>query len=71
MKIEVSNPALVDELLVFLRGAGCTATLEKDGSIAVDVPEAHGEEQARLELDLYLKAWQAAHGDVEARLLEP
>ena len=29
---------------------------------------AVGEEQARLEIDLYLKAWQASHPDVEAHL---
>ena len=27
------------------------------------------DDQARLEVDLYLKAWQAAHPDVEAHLL--
>jgi hypothetical protein len=69
MKINVSNPALVDDLLEFLRRAKCTATVAEDGSIEVEVPEAYGDEQARMEIDLYLKAWQAAHPDVEARLL--
>jgi hypothetical protein len=69
MKINVTNPALVDELLAFLRRAGCTATLQEDGSISVEVPEAYGDEQARMELDLYLKAWEASHADVEAHLL--
>jgi hypothetical protein len=69
MKINVSNPALVDDLLEFLRRAECTATVGEDGSIDVEVPEAYGDEQARMEVDLYLKAWQAAHPDVEAHLL--
>jgi hypothetical protein len=69
MKIHVSNPALVDDLLEFLRRAACTATADEEGSIDVEVPEAYGEEQARMEIDLYLKAWQAAHPDVEAHLL--
>jgi hypothetical protein len=70
MKITVTNPTLVEELLSFLRSAGCTAALDgEDGSIDVEVPDAYGEEQARMEVDLYLKAWQAAHGDVEVHLL--
>jgi hypothetical protein len=69
MKINVSNPALVDDLLEFLRRAECTASLAEDGSIDVEVREAYGDEQARMEIDLYLKAWQAAHPDVEAHLL--
>jgi hypothetical protein len=69
MKIHVSNPALVDDLLEFLRRAECTATADEEGSIDVEVPAAYGEEQARMEIDLYLKAWQAAHPDVEAQLL--
>jgi hypothetical protein len=40
----------------------------------VSVPAALGEEQARMEVDLYLKAWQASHPDVdvdvEAHLLD-
>jgi hypothetical protein len=69
VRIDVSNPELVADLLEFLRRAKCTAALNDDGSIEVEVPEAFGEEQARMEIDLYLKAWQAAHPDVDAHLL--
>ena len=69
MKINVSNPELVDDLIEFLRRASCTVSVGEDGSIDVEVPEAYGAEQARMEIDLYLKAWQAAHPDVEAHLL--
>ena len=44
--------------------------VEDDGSVIVEVPDALGEEQARLEVDLYLKAWQASHPDVEAHLIQ-
>ena len=37
-------------------------------SVTVEVPDALGEEQARLEVELYIKAWQASHPDVEAHL---
>ena len=46
------------------------ARADGDGALIVEVPDAVGEEQARLEVDLYLKAWQASHPDVEANLLE-
>jgi hypothetical protein len=69
MKISVSNPELVDDLLAFLRRADCEAALADDGFIDVEIPAAYGDEQARMEVDLYLKAWQAAHSNVEAHLL--
>lgn len=69
MKVNVTKPELVDDLLAFLRRADCVASLAEDGSIEVEVPKAYGDEQARMEIDLYLKAWQAAHSDVEAHLL--
>lgn len=68
MRIQV-HPDAREELLEFLRRANCDARLEEDGSVVVDVPEALGEEQARLEVDLYIKAWQASRPDVEAHLI--
>ena len=64
MKIKVSPEAL-EELLQFLRRADCEAMAEDDSTVVVRVPAALGEEQARMEVDLYLKAWQASHPDVE------
>lgn len=69
MKIEV-HPDAREELLKFLRHAGCKAWVEDDGTVVVEVPEALGEEQARMEVDLYLKAWQASRPDVDAHLIE-
>jgi hypothetical protein len=68
MRIEV-HPEAREELLAFLRRANCEAHVEDDGSVIVEVPDALGEEQARLEVDLYLKAWQASRPDVEAHLI--
>jgi len=69
MKIQV-HPDAREELLEFLRRADCEARAEDDRTVVVEVPDAIGEHQARLEVDLYLKAWQAGHPDVEAHLLE-
>jgi len=73
MRIKVPPEAL-EELLQFLRRADCQAEAEDDSTVVVQVPAALGEEQARMEVDLYLKAWQASHPDmeldVEAHLLD-
>jgi hypothetical protein len=73
MRIKV-RPEAREELLQFLRRADCVAEAEDDSTVVVSVPAALGEEQARMEVDLYLKAWQASHPDVEidvdARLLD-
>ena len=68
MRIQV-QPDAREELLEFLRRADCEARADGDGAVIVEVPDA-GDEQARLEVDLYLKAWQASHPDAEAHLLE-
>ena len=67
MKIRVQQPQLVDELVRHLRRAGCVAVpieVEAHGAgITVDVqlPAALDAEQARMELELYLKVFEATH----------
>jgi hypothetical protein len=67
MRIRV-HPEAQGELLEFLRRAKCEARADGDGAVLVEVPDAHDEDQARLEVDLYLKAWQASRPDVETHL---
>jgi hypothetical protein len=75
MKIRVDDPQLLDELVHHLRRSGCVATasdIEAHGDgITVDVqlPAALDEEQARMELELYLKVFQATHPGQVASLL--
>jgi hypothetical protein len=68
MRIQV-DPAAREGLLEFLRRADCDAQPEGESTVIVEVPDALGDEQARLEVDLYIKAWQASHPDVDAHLL--
>jgi hypothetical protein len=68
MRIQV-HPAAQEELLEFLRRVNCEARADGDEALIVEVPDALGDDQARLEVDLYLKAWQASRPDVEAHLL--
>jgi hypothetical protein len=61
MKIRLSDPELVDDLLAFLRGKHCVAEQLSDGTLEVSLPEATRQDAAALELDLYLRAWEAGH----------
>ena len=60
MRIRISHPALVDELLAFFRRKGYDVAHEGDGLVwlhqrrATPVPEAAG-----MELELYLRVWEA------------
>lgn len=70
MRIQVP-PEAREDLLEFLRRANCQVVAEDEGTLLVEVPDALGEEQARMEVDLYLKAWQASRPDIEAHFLDP
>jgi hypothetical protein len=75
MKIRVEDPQLVDELVHHLRRSGCIATpTEVDGdgdgaTLDVQLPASLDEEQARMELELYLKVFQATHPGQAASIL--
>jgi hypothetical protein len=49
-------------LALFLTKRGCPAKVVGSETVAVELPhELHGE-QARMEIDLYVRLWQALHG---------
>jgi hypothetical protein len=70
MKITVP-PDAREDLLEFLRRADCEVAVEDETTVVVHVPAALGEEQARMEVDLYLKAWQASRPEIEGQMLDP
>jgi hypothetical protein len=51
-----------DDLALFLSRHGCSAEVAKDGTVTVEFPHLLHQEQARLELGLYIRLWQALHG---------
>jgi hypothetical protein len=75
MRIRVDDPQLVDELVHHLRRSGCVAgVLQADGggdalTVDVEVPAALDEEQARLELGVYLMVFEVTHPGMAATLL--
>jgi chloramphenicol 3-O-phosphotransferase len=76
MVVRLSDPSLAEKFLGYLRRAECIARLgEVDAhavgvAVEVEVPAAYDEEQARLEVGLYLRVWEAVHAGTEVHLLD-
>jgi hypothetical protein len=76
MFVRLLDADRAEEFLGFLRRADCLASLgEVDAhaegvSVEVDVPDTHDERQARMEVALYLQAWDALHPGSGATLLD-
>jgi hypothetical protein len=61
MRIRLSHPGLVDDLLAFLREKQCVAEQVSAETLDVRLPETERPDAASLELDLYLRVWEAVH----------
>jgi hypothetical protein len=56
-------------LAAFLTRQGCPATVVGSETVRVELPHTLHGEQARMEVDLYVRLWQALHG-VRIEVLE-
>jgi hypothetical protein len=76
MFVRLFDAGLAEEFVGFLRRAHCVANLGEveahaEGiSVEVEVPDVHDERQARMEVALYLQAWEALHPGSGAKLLD-
>jgi hypothetical protein len=76
MVVRLSDASLTAKFLGYLRRADCVADLgdvetHEDGiAVQVEVPAAYDEEQARMEVALYLRVWEAVHPGSGAELLD-
>ena len=76
MVVRLSDPNLAEKFLGYLRDADCIANLgaveaHAEGiAVEVEVPAAYDEKQARMEVDLYLRVWEAVHPGSGAELLD-
>jgi hypothetical protein len=76
MRVRISDPGLAEELLGFLRRADCIADVgdveaHAEGiAVQVEVPRAYDDHQARMEVSLYLRVWEAMHPGSGVELLE-
>ena len=70
MKILLSDAAVLDDLLGYLAAEGCV--VEQVGPNLVEASRLSSvrHDQARLELELFLRAWQQAHPGTEVRILD-
>jgi hypothetical protein len=77
MFVRLSDPGLAEEFLGFLKRADCIVDLGEveahaEGiAVQVEVPDAYDEAQARMEVALYLRVWEAVHPGSGAELLDP
>lgn len=69
MRIRLSSPDLLDELLAFL-ALDPDAVFEQlsDDEVEVQLVGSYNEDALRMELDLRLRAWEAAHRDHGVRV---
>lgn len=62
VRLRVSDPDLLDDLLLYLERRGCPGRKLDVDLLEVEVPHALHAEQARMELDLYLNVWKKLRG---------
>ena len=66
MKVHVSDPAFVFDLLTSLQRANYAAAQTDTDTVEVTIPTAASPEQAQLHLGFYLANWRARHPGVVA-----
>lgn len=69
VQLRVSDPALVEDLLRFFRKRESSAERVDEDTVEVSILHILDERQARLELDLYLRVWQALHPNTDISLV--
>ena len=66
VRIRVSDPALVEDLLDYLHGNGCEVIQTSENMLAVAFSDGLPYDAARLELDFQLADWLGGHADARA-----
>ena len=68
MRVRVSDEQSMGDLIAFLEDVGYRShQIDEREVLVAPVPTSKGLEALRLELDLHLRAWEAAHPGVTAR----
>jgi hypothetical protein len=70
MRVRVSDPALLRDLISYLRAAECVAEQASREVVEVYVPKARDERQARRRLDVLLTSWRAVHAGAAAERVD-
>jgi hypothetical protein len=61
-RLRLSEPRVAEDLASFLSRYDCRAEVAADGTVMVELPHVLHRDQARMELELYVRLWQAVHG---------
>ena len=61
VRLRLGDADLAESLSGFLRRRECAVEQLDENTLAVSLPHELHAEQARLELDLYLRVWQSLH----------
>jgi hypothetical protein len=69
VNILLRQTALMPDLLEFLLQANCVVRQTAPDTLETTVPEAFDERQENLELELYLRVWQALNPDSSVRIV--
>lgn len=70
MRVRLTDKALLPDLLLYLRSTECVVEPVGPDELNVIVPRAPSDEQARREVDIYLRAWQVMNPGAEAEILD-
>jgi hypothetical protein len=70
MRVRISDPARLRDLIQYLREAGCVAEQASQDEIDVFVPHARSDRQARTDVGIYLAAWRVKNEGVRADLID-
>jgi hypothetical protein len=69
MRVRISEPRLMANLVETLRRGDCEFARLRDDELEVTHPHAETDAVARMELRFFLRAWQAQHGHVRVELV--
>lgn len=70
MRIRISDPALIGDLLEYLRHNDCLAIQTGRSMVAVSLMDGLSYDAARLELDFRLADWLLGHADVSTVVID-
>ena len=62
IRLRLSEPRVAEDLASFLSRYDCRAEVAADGTVMVELPHVLHRDQARMELELYIRLWQALRG---------
>ena len=71
MRVRISDPALVRDLLAYLRASSDCLAIPMSGNIvAVSLSDGLSYDAARLELDFHLADWLLRHENASAAIID-